>query len=83
MALCPTPAASVSVLFGIAQGVLCAPVCVCVSVFVCVFVFCFPDVHQIKAVEHHNWLLHHRFSNMRLATERQMQRQSPVTQRPE
>lgn len=40
----------------------------------CVFLFCFADVHQIKAVEHFNWLLHRHFSSMRLATERQMQR---------
>lgn len=47
-------------------------------VSLCVFAFCFADVHQIKAVEHHNWLLHHHFSDMRLATKRQMQRNGPV-----
>lgn len=65
------PAASASVLFGTAQSVL----CLCVFVCVC--------VHQIKVVEHHNWLLHHHFSDMRLATERQMQRHSPLSQRVE
>lgn len=73
IALCCTPAASASVLFGTARSVLC----------LCVFVFCFAGVHQIKAVEHHNWLLHHHFSDMRLATERQMQRHRPWSQRVE
>lgn len=57
---------------------VCAPVCLSrpVHVSLCVFGLCFADVHQIKDVEDHNWLLHHHFSDMRLATERQMQRQS-------
>lgn len=85
IALRPTPAASASILFGTAWSILCVvcePVCLSVPVHVplCVFVFCFVDIHQIKAVEHHNWLLHHHFSDMRLATERQMQRHSPVSQ---
>ncbi|KAJ4934826.1 hypothetical protein JOQ06_007607 [Pogonophryne albipinna] len=45
---------------------------VCVHVCLCVIVFCFTDVHQITAFEHHNWLLHHHFGNIRLAAERQM-----------
>lgn len=69
-------AASASVLFGAAPGTLC--LCLCVSV--CVFVFCSADVHQIKAAEHHNWLLQHHFSDVRLAAERQTHRQSPASQ---
>lgn len=49
-------------------------------VCLCVFVFCFVVVHQIKAVEHHNWLLHHHFGDKRLATEQQMQRHGSVSQ---
>ena len=74
MTLCPSTAASVSVLFCVAQSTLCAPVCVFVSVLVLACAL-FPDVHQIKAFEHHNRLLYHHFSNMRLATERQRQSQ--------
>lgn len=44
-----------------------------VNVSLCTFVFCFASDHQIKAVEHHNWLLRHHFSDTRLATEGQMQ----------
>lgn len=64
---------------------VCAPVCLSVPVYVplCVFVFRFADVHQIKAFEHHNWLLHRHFSDMRLAAERQMQRRCPVSQQAE
>lgn len=47
---------------------VCAPVCVSLCVF------CFADDDQIKAAEHYNWLLQHHFSDMRLATERKIQR---------
>lgn len=51
MALYPAPAASVSVLFWYSSEHF---VFVCFCVCASVLLFCFADVHQIKAAEHHN-----------------------------
>lgn len=49
-----------------------------VHVSLCVLLACFVDVHQIKVVEHYNWLLLCHLSNTGLAAEEQMQRSSGV-----